>query len=258
MTTAIEFFDLVGSEIENNSSNLSPEKLNLFRDYYEEAGLISTYKRAFFFNHYAVNLEKVAVEMSKRLVASDLIVDLGGGTGSQAIYLASKGYKVLVLDMDEVALETCEIRVKYYEKIFGKDLAITTRYANAIDLDWSSIDPFKAVYSLFAFNMIQPSENLIENICDCIEGEDPIICIQDGNNQHPILKRLRPRPAKSMDGLNDLFKKNRFLGCHNDALLAFPPAIHWILGEDRALRYENKFTGKFNLNISWLHIYLRR
>lgn len=257
MNTAAKFFEYVENEIKYNLSNLSSNDLNLIRDYYEEAGLISKYKRSFFFNHYAVTLEKVASEMSKRLDASDLIVDLGGGTGSQAIFFASKGFKVHVLDMDEDALNICEKRVKYYEGVLGKDLEVTTRYTNALDLNWASIGGFQAVYSLFAFNMMQPTEDLAKTICASIDKTKPLIFIQDGNNQHPVIKFLRPRDTRSMHQLNDLFKENGLNGFQNEALLAFPPFIHWFLGEERALKYEKKFSGIFNLNISWLHTYYR-
>ena len=100
---------------------------------------------------------------------------------------------------------------------------------------------------------MQPTEDLVKKICASIDKNKTLIFIQDGNNQHPVIKFLRPRDTRSMHQLNDLFK-NGLNGFQNEALLAFPPFIHWFLGEERALKYEKKFSGIF-VNISWLHTY---
>lgn len=255
MNSAVSFFNLIEKEIKNNLSNLLQNEIEIFYEYYREAGLISKYKKDFFYNHYAVNLEKTNDEVSKRLAPGDLIVDLGGGTGSQAIYFASKGFRVLVIDMDEIALGICKKRVKYYEKKIGRKLNIETLYGNALEINWSEVGSYSCVYSLFAFNMIQPSELLVQSITANISKTNPLICIQDGNNQHPILKYLRPRKVKSKKDLNAIFVKNGFFSYQNEPLIVMPPFIHWMLGKDLAHKIEQKIYGKFNTNISWLHTY---
>jgi 16S rRNA G966 N2-methylase RsmD len=255
MNTADSLFNLIEKEIKNNSSKLSQDEIELFHEYYREAGLVSISKKDFFYNHYAVNLEKTNDEISKRLSPGDVIVDLGGGCGSQAIYFASKGFKVLVIDMDKIALRICKKRVKYYEKEIGIKLNIETLYGNALEIDWGEIGSYSCVYSLFAFNMIQPSEILVQNITANISKTSALICIQDGNNQHPILKYLRPRKVKSKKELNAIFIKNGFFSYKNEPLIAMPPLIHWMLGKDLGHKIEQKIYGKFNTNISWLHTY---
>lgn len=166
---------------EMDSGLFSPEESRAMSSYYVEAGLLDSSRRSFFRRHYAESFADAAAFLLER-GGSPLILDLGCGMGTQSLYLALRGARVLGLDLDETALAIFQKRIDFYEKRSGRALAITIRRADALQFDYQPFAPIDGVYSMFAFNMMQPSGELL-NILSPALSEDARFAVIDGNNR---------------------------------------------------------------------------
>ncbi|MDX2464214.1 MAG: methyltransferase domain-containing protein [Porticoccus sp.] len=166
--------------LETNLLDLSDKEREVFCEYYREAGLFQTWRQPFFKQHYANTFERASVYLLES-TSKPRIVDLGCGTGTQSLYFALMGASVAAFDMDSVALEIFRKRIDYYQKYSGRQLDITIYEANTLMFDYEQIGPIDGVYSMFAFNMMQPSDVLVENI-DRSMHKGARVAIIDGNN----------------------------------------------------------------------------
>lgn len=247
-------FALVKDEMKTNPVGLNFHYVSKFRSYYKQAGLTTILKQNFFTNHYVGNLQTTLDEFQRTLKFGDRIVDLGGGMGTQAIFFAYHGFKVTVLDMDEQALKIGKKRKHYYENKFSKDLDIDFIECDAIKFDWQNISSIKGIYSLFAFNMVQPTSKIMEIIFKTTFKEGGICIIQDGNATHPVRRFIYPRPSLSASALNNIFVSQGF-EVFSKRLLSFPPVFHFMFGQSLACKLEEFWAGRLNTNLSWLHIF---
>jgi 2-polyprenyl-3-methyl-5-hydroxy-6-metoxy-1,4-benzoquinol methylase len=72
--------------------------------------------------------QKVFVELEKAGQISGSVLDAGCGTGENALYLASKGYEVLGIDVQEVAIERAIAKAK------ERNLEASFQIADALNL----------------------------------------------------------------------------------------------------------------------------
>jgi SAM-dependent methyltransferase len=159
---------------------LSSTEKAYMASYYAEAGLLKAWRKPFFRYHYARSFAIVVQHFfGNRL--QPRILDLGCGTGTQALFLAAMGADVIGIDLDSIALKIFEKRKLYYEKVLGRKLKIMIIDANAFDLDYQAIGPLDGMWSMFAFNLMQPSLSLLNKICPEISMEG-VIAVLDGNN----------------------------------------------------------------------------
>ncbi len=117
---------------------------------------------------------------------SGYIVDLGCGIGTQSIFFALFGIKVLAIDLDSKALKIFIKRISFYEKIFNQKLEIEIIEKNALEIDFSKYN-IGGVFSMFAFNIMQPSKLLLKNLSKGF-NKNCKIAIIDGNNENWIPK----------------------------------------------------------------------
>jgi len=176
---------------------LPEREADKMREYYEEAGLLASWKVDFFRRHFCETFVR-ASEFLLNERSQPHILDLGCGTGSQAIFLALMGAKVTGLDMDGAALEILRKRKAMYEELSGKTLNIELMEQSAFDVDYSLLAPIDGVYSMFAFNMMQPSGRLLDALKPGLSA-DARIAIIDGNSASwlPLVMRSRRRPVWS-------------------------------------------------------------
>ncbi|OQX55986.1 MAG: hypothetical protein B5M53_03530 [Candidatus Cloacimonas sp. 4484_209] len=190
----ISWFQNVPMEIEEC---FFPKRLKKkFLSYYKEAGLLKSWKRNYFFRHFAINFS-IAVEFlfEKRKAKGIKILDLGCGTGTQSLLFALLGANIVGIDLDVEALEILMIRKMFYEKLSGRSLSIKIYNANALEFPYETERPFDGIYSLFAFNMMQPSGYLISKISRAV-SEDARLAIQDGNRLSWVGRFLRKRKQR--------------------------------------------------------------
>ena len=122
------------------------------------------------------------------------ILDLGCGVGTQSIFFALMGAEVIAVDLDTKALEIFRKRKQFYENIFSTKLNITIIEKDALHIDFSSLKKIEGIFSMFAFNIMQPSEKLMQNLYFHM-NKGCKIGIIDGNKKNwvPIIFPSRSR-----------------------------------------------------------------
>jgi len=106
-------------------------------------------------SHYAEEKEKLFPKES-------IVVDLGGGTGADALYFLQKGHSVVLLDISEFAVKVALEKIK---KAGFSDRFVVRQVdygLNELPLKNNSVD---AVYSRISLNYF-PSDQTIKILCE--------------------------------------------------------------------------------------------
>lgn len=158
-----------------------------------------------------------------------VILDLGCGVGTQALYLALHGARVIALDQDEKALAILSKRLAHYQELADGEITIMLQLVNAMEFDYLSLPSVDGLYSMFAFNIMQPSLRLLSLIERCL-SEQARIAILDGNNIS-WLSRIMPsrrRNALSPYELDQALSNLQFKILEHRGGVALPPLL-WYL-----------------------------
>ena len=124
--------------VELAALDLSQDERKSFTAYYEDAGLLRTWRRPFFRRHYATPL-CVALQALFEGIESPRIIDLGAGSGTQSLLFAMLGARVTAVDMDSVAFRVLEKRKRLYEEQAGRPLAIDIVESDVFETDWRQL-----------------------------------------------------------------------------------------------------------------------
>jgi len=203
--------------------------------YYKLAGLLKGWRRSFFYHHYSRTFAQAATFLLKD-VDTPRILDLGGGTGTQSLFLALIGASVVVLDMDQMSLRILKKRQAFYEEISGRKLDVKAICANAFQFDYGTIAPIDGLYSLFAFNMIQPSRKLLDLLFPHMSRGSRVV-VQDGNRSSWVSKVF---PCRRRDVLSPLefeseLENQDFEIVSHSGGVVFPP-VFWMVWPTGLLR----------------------
>jgi SAM-dependent methyltransferase len=154
--------------------------------------LVNEHTRSFFFYHFGPLFVK-AVSTFFCAEEMPLIVDLGCGSGSASILFGLLGARVIGIDLDPDLISACRKRQALYEAEFGP-LDIQFHVADAFKFNYDEIAPVDGIYSLFAFNTMQPSRDLLARIIPALRPKGRIV-ISDGNMDSLYNRLFRPRLA---------------------------------------------------------------
>ncbi len=224
-----QWYGNVLTELEHDF--LTTDEKNYMKEYYLEAGLLQWWREPFFRRHFVESFTDAARYLLGSS-AQGAIVDLGCGTGTQSLFLALGGAKVLGLDMDAKALEIFRKRREFLENKLGRSLDIEIHEGDVFRMDLGSLGPIRGVYSMFAFNMMQPSSRLLDIIAPHMVKGSRFVVI-DGNSQSlfarfwPGRQRQVWSPAEFSKELAD----RSFSVAKHEGCVALPPRF-W-----RALPY---------------------
>lgn len=233
-------------------SSLQECECRMLADYYQDAGLLTNWRQPFFFHHYARPLHTAIAELFAN-GSRPLILDLGCGMGTQSILFALLGATVVGIDMDERALDVLEKRKFMYEQVAARTLDIRTVSGNVFELDLAAVGMFDGVYSLFAFNMMQPSEQLLKRICAAL-SDNAVVVIQDGNRKHLFNRLFRRRPVASRDELRAMFERNGLGDIRQTGTCAAPPTAWRIFPPGLLHLIDSYACSSEALAISYLHV----
>lgn len=214
--------------------------------YYEEAGLFSNKRKHFFRRHYSHSFhEAVSFLMSNR-DKTPTILDLGVGTGAQALLFSLLGAKVIGLDLDSIALSIAQKRHHYYEKISNRSLSFTVKEINCFDVDYTKYQPLDGLYSMFAFNMMQPSDKLMKLIAPNF-SDNFRLAIIDGNNTSLLTKisPSRKRDVWSPSEFQENLQKSGLTIDKHEGKVSLPPPL-WNIGINKLKTIDTI------LNSNWL------
>ena len=205
---------------------LNKDQRRYLCEYYVEAGLLRKWRRPFFRHHYARTFAAALSFLFSIPKKRPVILELGCGTGTQSLALALLGAKVISLDMDNQALEILYRRKDFYEQQTGRILEIQTCNSDVFSFDYSSIAPIDGLYSLFAFNMMQPSKNLISLVMPYMCKESRI-AILDGNCSCWVSRLFpwRRRNVLSPIELEAEMERTEFTTVGHFGGVVFPPAL---------------------------------
>ncbi len=228
-------------------SFLSTEDKAYFAAYYREAGLLRAWRRPFFRHHYSRTFTQ-AVRFLLNANPRPRIVDLGCGTGTQSLLLALLGASVVALDVDGKALAILEKRKHFYEEILGRKLKLGTYLANALEFNYKQVAPIDGIYSMFAFNLMQPSELLLDVLARNMAGRARL-AILDGNRASLWTKifRWRHRPVWSpLDMRRELELRGLRVDAQNGGV-ALPPVAWALLPYRLAIKLDQRLC----MSMAW-------
>lgn len=196
--------------------------------------------RRFFLYHFLPIWEST-INMVFETNAHPKIIELGCGTGTSSLLFAFLGASVIGIELNRKLVDICQKRKGFYERHIG---SINANFyeGNTLEFSYESHAPVDAFFSLFAFNLMKPSDDLLGRMIPSLKREGRIIII-DGN-QSSFYNRLIPSRRKP-GVLNPIVMKNKLkeLGCRILAVethCAIPPFIFRIPGIiGIALRIEN-------------------
>ena len=204
--------------------NLTDSEREHFFNYYHEAGLLLPQRIDFFRQHYSKTFYLSARFLLKG--KNKTVLDLGAGSGTQALFFALQGAHVLAVDMDTIALKILKKRKQLYENLTGVDLNIDILEINAFELDDNVQTKIDAVWSMFAFNIMQPSDRLIDRLLPLF-SEEIKLAILDGNNLSwlPRLLPSRRRNVWSPYNFQEALEGRGFNINSHSGGIAIPPAL---------------------------------
>lgn len=226
-----------------------------FSEYYREAGLLRSWRRPFFIRHYAEPFATAANYLMAGPSRRKTVVDLGCGSGTQSIALALMGAKVVALDMDDRALDILLNRKTFYERETGRTLEIEVHKVDAFTFDYNAIGPIDGVYSMFAFNMMQPTTGLLDLLLPRMNTGGRFV-IQDGNRISwlGMLPRRRRQVLTPIELDRELtsrgFKLNLLQGA-----ISLPPVVWCVAPRDLLAKLDDFMNNSWFWPISYMAMY---
>jgi len=178
--------------------------------------------RTFFAYHFSPLVQHAVRELFADN-AHPHILELGCGSGSLSLLFALLGAKVTSVDMDDVLVGACRKRQAFYEQQFGK-LDLEFHFANTFEFDYQKLGGVDAIYSLFAFNMMQPTTGLLPRIIPALRPGGKFM-ISDGNRLNLYNRFMRKRNVLTKSQMAAALKQN---GCNvvtSHYQCCIPPAL---------------------------------
>lgn len=244
-------------QLELSAKYLDASQQAYLSAYYNEAGLLRKWRRVFFRRHYAETFWQGLTFLLDGK-HQPLILDLGCGTGTQSLAFALYGAHVVALDLDTAALDVLERRKRFYEEKAGKALNITSYTANVLNFDFSQIPPIDGLYSLFAFNLMQPTAALLGRLAPRLASQARIV-IQDGNS----LSWLSHLPGRRRQVLSPLELDQMLTGLEFTRIIleggiSIPPPAWAVFPYDWLSTIDSTLNQTWFWPISYLAMYQRK
>lgn len=238
---------------------MSAEDSAYFGEYYREAGMLRAWRRPFFMRHYAEPFVAAAnFLMSKPSENERVIVDLGCGCGTQSIALAMMGAKVIGLDMDQRALKILLQRKQFYESKIGHALDIQVFDGDVFSFDYSALGPIDGVYSMFAFNMMQPTTKLLDLLSPRMAPGGRFV-IQDGNRLSwlSLLPSRRRKVLTPLELERELLARG-FAESFLRGAISLPPVVWNVLPRGSLIQLDDAMNSSWFWPISYSAMFEKR
>jgi ubiquinone/menaquinone biosynthesis C-methylase UbiE len=178
------------------------------------ANPVATWMRQQLWSHYA-----------RVFPRTGCVLDIAAGTGSDALFLADRGARVVALDVSAGMLAELERRA------FRRGVAVATRVAAAEHLDTLALAPASFDGALAAFaglNTIADLPRLSKNLARLLKPRGRVVfhalnafCLWE--TLHLILRGYRPRPRIGQTRIGGEVVRYRFFHPHQLWRAAFAP-----------------------------------
>ena len=228
-----EWFGNVACELETIIQGANER--SQFEGYYLASGLLRAWRKPFFRRHFVETLSE-ALAFLFGGTKTPTILDLGCGTGTQSLLFALHGAKVVAVDLEPIALSVFRRRLSLYQELCGRILPVTILEGNTFEINYEKHGPFDGVYSLFAFNVMQPSTKLVDTLLPHL-AIGARWAILDGNN-HCVwnkLLRSRQRQVWSPPDMARELSARGFRVISQNGGVALPPLV-WAVGSYSVVR----------------------
>jgi glycosyltransferase involved in cell wall biosynthesis/SAM-dependent methyltransferase len=224
--------------------------VDYLQSYYQEAGLLDPRRRTFFKRHYVATFAEAAnFLLAER--TSPRILDLGCGTGTQSLYLALRGARILAVDCDAAAVKIFRKRIAFYQQQAGRTLDIEISESDCFAAHYAHVAPLDGVYSMFAFNMMQPSARLLAALLPHLSANCRWAVI-DGNNlswRARLLPQWR-RQVWSPPEFRQVLEAEGLRVCTQHGGIVLPPALWRALPERLWARFDRMLCNNWLLPVS--------
>lgn len=195
--------------------------------------------RRFFLYHFGGIIEK-AVRAIFAGGDHPTVLELGCGSGSMSLLLALLGARVVGVDLDPDLVSACRKRQAFYERRSGS-LSLRFECANAFDYLGQSEPPLDAIYSMFAFNLMQPTGRLLEAIRPSLKAGG-VLVVSDGNPASLYNRVFRRRPTLTPAQLGSALLETGFMPVETTYQCILPawlcrwePVVHLGTAGERAV-----------------------
>lgn len=215
------------------------EKVLLKKVLYEK--FLNQKNLPFFLYHFLPIWEYVVKVIFKDSI-NPKIIEIGCGSGTSSLLFALLGAKVIGIDLDRTLIEICYKRKLFYENFYKKNINVCFYDANVFNFSFKSYAPIDIFFSLFAFNLMQPSNTLLQRIIPSLKHGGKIIIV-DGNRKN-IYNFLKPsRQRMGVLSPKNMKKELENLGCRVIEIryqcIAPPFALRNLILKALTLKIEN-------------------
>lgn len=113
------------------------------------------------------------------------LLEVGGGCGTEAIWFALKGAKVLAVDVNAERLDVARARQAIVEEGIGRKLDLEFRLCSLFDLEGESL--FDLVWMEQAFHHVEPREQVYPTLARLVSPGGHVV-ISEANGWNPLLQ----------------------------------------------------------------------
>lgn len=112
------------------------------------------------------------------------LLEIGCGCGSESLWLASRGVKVLGVDISEEKVKVAEERKRVLEEILGRNLPCKFERSSILDLDEKQYD---FIWLEQAFHHIEPRKDFFKKIRNLLKRKGFIV-FSESNAWNPLIQ----------------------------------------------------------------------
>jgi len=203
------------------------------------------------------------------------ILDVGAGTGSESIFMALHGHKVLGIDINRERLSVAKERKKIAEEYWNRKLLCEFKEENLLDHNPEEL--YDLIWMEETFHHLEPRGKVVSKLCELLKKNGCIIMTEA--NSYNLLTQLKfflKRGLKTVTikeiqsgketrkifygnerilsprKLSKLMKKAGFINARYRYFRVFPVFISRLLGARSAMLIEN-FIEKTSLVFLFVH-----
>ena len=193
------FYNLVVSKEYNTSySYLTEEEAKSLSWYYHTKH--NNIRQRFFSHRHAQRVE----HLINAITQGTRVLDAGCGFGSESILCGIVGAQVVGVDLIEPWLNIARKRLKFYESLLGRSMAVEFRGQSVLDMQES----FDIIWSMESISHIDPAERFVSFAYDHLHKGGRLI-ISDPNKLNPLIYFNAWKSARRAGGLHQLFQDPR-------------------------------------------------
>jgi SAM-dependent methyltransferase len=134
-------------------------------------------------HHYSDQSAEITMLIRKK--HSPRLLEIGGGCGTEALWFALRGARVLAIDVNEERLAVARMRKEIIERGIGRQLDIEFRFCPLFDLD--APNAFDLIWMEQAFHHVEPRDQIYSTVARLLAPEGHVV-ISEANGWNPLLQ----------------------------------------------------------------------